>query len=144
MTRAAVWSLAVAAVLFAAGTPALRADDLTGADQLLCTAVQATRCNDDGDCTQDLPWNLNVPQFIQVDLKARRLSTTKASGENRSTPIESLKREKGQIVLQGYEGGRAFSFVIEEATGMLSAAVAAQGKAVVVFGACTTMPGGVK
>jgi hypothetical protein len=144
MTRAAVCSLAVSVVLFAAGAPALRADDLTGADQLLCTAVQATNCTNDGDCAQDLPWNLNVPQFIQVDLKARRLSTTKASGENRSTPIETLKRENGQIVLQGFERGRAFSFVIAETTGMLSAAVAAQGKAVVVFGACTTMPGGVK
>jgi hypothetical protein len=142
MKRTTLLSLAVTAILIAAGATAARADDLTGADQLLCTAVQATKCTDDGDCTQDLPWNLNVPQFIQVDLKAKRLSTTKASGENRSTPIESLKREKGQIVLQGYEQGRAFSFVIDEATGMLSAAVAAQARAVVVFGACTTMPAG--
>ena len=127
--------------LFVCGAGVARADDLTSADLLLCTAVQATKCTDDGDCTQDLPWNLNIPQFIQVDLKAKRLSTTKASGENRSTPIEYLKRENGQIVLQGFERGRAFSFVIEEATGMLSAAVAAQGRAVVVFGACTTMPG---
>ena len=144
MRRAAVGSLMVTAVLIAAATPALRADDLTGADQLLCTAVQATKCTDDGDCAQDLPWNLNVPQFIQVDLKAKRLSTTKASGENRSTPIEALKRENGQIVLQGFERGRAFSFVIDEATGMLSAAVAAQGRAVVVFGACTTLSAGTR
>ena len=106
------------------------------------TAVQATRCAEEGDCYQDLPWNLNVPQFIQVDLVAKRLSTTKASGENRSTPIEYLKRAGGVIVLQGFEGGRAFSFVISEATGMLSAAVAAEGKAVVVFGACTTNTAG--
>jgi hypothetical protein len=141
MRQAAVLFVSATMVL-AAAAGALRADDLTGADQLLCTAVQATKCTDDGDCTQDLPWNLNVPQFIQVDLKAKRLSTTKASGENRSTPIEYLKRENGLIVLQGFERGRAFSFVIGEATGMLSAAVAAEGRAVVVFGACTTMPAG--
>jgi len=125
------------AVVLAAGGAAARADDVTGAQQLLCTAVQATGCYEDGDCFQDLPWNLNVPQFIQVDLVGKRLSTTKASGENRSTPIEYLKRQGGLIVLQGFEGGRAFSFVITEATGMLSVAVAREGRGVVVFGACT-------
>jgi len=118
----------------------LVADDLSGADRILCTAVQATSCQEDGDCVVDLPWNLNVPQFIEVDLKGRRLSTTKASGENRSTPIESLRRENGMIVLQGFERGRAFSFLIMEESGVASVAVAAQGRAVSVFGACTPMP----
>lgn len=136
MMRAA-GAMVASVFLAAAMSGTARADDLKGAQQLLCTAVQATACYEEGDCFQDLPWNLNVPQFIQVDLTGKRLSTTKASGENRATPIESLKRNNGFIVLQGFEGGRAFSFVISEATGMLSAAVATDGKAVVVFGACT-------
>ena len=133
--------ISVAAVgLLQAGTPCA-ADDLTGARQLLCTAVQATGCWVDGDCQSDLPWNLNVPQFIEVDLVAKRLSTTQASTERRATPIEHLRRADGTIVLQGYEGGRAFSFFIVEKTGMASIAVAAEDRAVVVFGACTPMPG---
>jgi hypothetical protein len=139
MRAAGVVSISMFLTMAAAGGAAI-ADDVTGAQQLLCTAVQATGCFEDGDCYQDLPWNLNVPQFIQIDLAAKRLSTTKASGENRSTPIEYLKRQGGLIVLQGFEGGRAFSFVISEATGMVSVAVAREGRAVVVFGACT--PGG--
>jgi hypothetical protein len=116
------------------------ADDLTGANRILCTAVQATRCVETGDCEIDLPWNLHIPQFIEVDLAAKKLSTTKASGENRSTPIDQLRRQDGVIVIQGFEKGRAFSFVITEETGALSVAVAATGKAVAVFGACTPMP----
>ena len=116
------------------------ADNLTGVNRILCTAVQATRCVESGDCEIDLPWNMNIPQFIEVDLAAKKLSTTKASGENRSTPIEQLKRQDGMIVIQGFEKGRAFSFVITEETGALSVAVAATGKAVAVFGACTPMP----
>jgi len=116
------------------------ADDLTGSNRILCTAVQATRCMESGDCEIDLPWNMNIPQFIEVDLAAKKLSTTKASGENRSTPIGQLLRQDGMIVIQGFEKGRAFSFVINEETGALSAAVAASGKAVAVFGACTPMP----
>lgn len=133
---------AMAAALMTGGATAVRADNLAGSDNLLCTSVQATMCHDDGDCNSDLPWNLNVPQFILIDLKAKRLQTTKASGENRSTPIEYLKRDGGLIVLQGFERGRAFSFVIEEETGMATVAVAAPGRAVSVFGACTPMPAG--
>jgi hypothetical protein len=141
MRRLAV--IPAAAILITAGAASMtRADDLTGANLLLCTAVQATGCHDDGTCDSDLPWNLNVPQFILVDLKAKRLQTTKASGEDRVTPIEFLKRDGGLIVLQGFERGRAFSFVIDEVTGMVSVAVAAPGRAVVVFGACTPMTEG--
>ena len=131
--------VALVAAGWALATSPIAADDLSGANSILCTAVQATRGLDSGDCVVDLPWNMNIPQFIEVDLTARKLSTTKASGENRSTKIDQLRREDGMIVIQGFERGRAFSFVINEETGVLSAAVAAQGKAVAVFGACTPM-----
>ena len=75
-----------------------------------------------------------------MDLAAKTLSTTAASGENRSTPIKNLEREEGMIILQGYENGRAFSFVIAEEDGMASIAVARDGLSVAVFGACTPMP----
>lgn len=129
----------LAAVLFVAAGSAAQADNVKGADLLLCTAVQATGCYESGECEIDLPWNLNVPQFIQVDLKGKRLATTKASGENRSTPLDQVRHEGGAIVLQGFEKGRAFSFVIMEETGFATVAVATDGKAVVVFGACTTL-----
>ena len=131
-----LWTLSVAAALLALALPAA-ADDLAGQQFLLCAAVQATLCTSDGECTTEPPWNLNIPQFVEVNLVDKMLSTTKASGENRTTPIRTLLREGGQIFLQGVEGGRAFSFVIEEKTGMASIAVAREGKTVSVFGACT-------
>ena len=131
--------LVLAAVLFVVADAVARADNVKGANLLLCTAVQATGCYESGECESDLPWNLNVPQFIQVDLKAKRLATTKASGENRTTPLEQVRREGGAIVLQGFENGRAFSFFIMEESGFATVAVASDGKAVVVFGACTTL-----
>lgn len=113
------------------------ADDVTGADRILCTAVQATICDTSGECEIGSPWLWNIPQFIEVDFKAKTFGTTKASGENRQTPIKYIERADGLIFLQGVEGGRAFSFVIEEETGDLSAAVARSGVTVSVFGACT-------
>ena len=116
------------------------ADDLSGSKELLCTSVQATICYADGDCEIGAPWNWNVPQFIEIDLEQKTLRTTEASGENRATPIKSLEFADGLIFLQGIENGRAFSFVIDEATGFASVAVARAGITVSVFGACTPMP----
>jgi len=133
--------IGAAAFVLAAVLPSISAaDDLTGQDRMLCTAVEATRCMETGSCTSELPWNLNIPQFIEIDLKAKTFSTTKASAENRTTPIRSVAREEGLIILQGYEAGRAFSFVIHEESGMASVAVARDGLTVSIFGACTPMP----
>jgi len=114
-----------------------RADDLTGADRFLCASVQATVCYEDGECMIDLPWNVNVPAFIEVDLETKHLRTTTASELNRTTPIKHVDRQDGAIVLQGFEMGRAFSWIITEATGQVSVAVAFEGAAVSVFGSCT-------
>lgn len=131
---------AMLAALALALATAVHADDLTGSDRFLCTAVQATHCTADGACQTDLPWQLNVPQFIEVDLAARTLATTQASGENRATPIANVSRGDGLIVLQGLENARAFSFMISEQTGLATVAVAREGLGVTVFGACTPLP----
>lgn len=126
----------LAAVLVIPG-PTARADDLTGSSRFLCAAVQATMCVEDGECVVDLPWNLNIPDFVEVDLEAERLATTAASGENRATAIEHLSRSDGIIVFHGFEMGRAFSWVIDEPSGRVTVALAADGGAVAVFGTCT-------
>ena len=125
------------ALLIALVAPVLMADDVTGASKLLCTSVEATSCRDDGDCITDVPWSFNIPQFIEVDIAGKMLSTTKASDEVRQSPIQSLVRIDGAMVIQGLEQGRAYSFVINNKSGRLSAAVARDGITVTVFGACT-------
>ena len=139
MRRLSIWSLVLGLAAFAAAGRAA-ADDLTGEDRILCAAVEATRCMERSGCITENPWNLNIPEFIEIDLKAKTFSTTRASGENRMTPIRSLTREEGLVILQGFEGGRAFSFVIHEQSGMASVAVARDGITVSVFGSCTPMP----
>jgi len=132
--------LAVAMLILVPSGAAL-ADDLTGATALLCAPDHMTICASNEECTSDPPEELNIPSFIQVDLEGKTLSTTKASGENRVTPIKHVERGDGLIIFQGIENGRAFSWVIDEATGTVSVAVAVEHAGVVIFGACTPMPG---
>jgi len=116
------------------------ADDVKDSEGILCTAVQATVCYMEGDCEIGAPWSWNIPQFIEIDFAEKVLRTTRASGENRQTPFKNIEREAGLIFLQGVERGRAFSFTIEEDTGLASIAVARNGVTVSVFGACTPLP----
>ncbi len=113
------------------------ADNVESTDRLLCSASRIIVCFEDGECIDALPWELNIPQFVVIDAKKMTMSTTKASGENRITPIRTLKREKGKMIIQGIEQERAFGFVIDEASGLLTASVARDGLSVSVFGACT-------
>jgi hypothetical protein len=118
----------------------LRADDVRGVERMLCAVTSVTACVEGAECFKAEPSELNIPQFLEIDLKARLLKTTPASGQNRKTDIKSLQRENGVIVLQGYEMGRAFSFLIEETLGTASIAVARDGITVAAFGACTPIP----
>jgi hypothetical protein len=130
----------VLVLLVVSTTSLATADELSGATSLLCSPWQVHHCPLDEPCTVGSPSKLNVPLFIVVDLNAKELRTTEASGENRATQIKHLERENGLITLQGVEMGRAFSFVISEETGMLSIGVALDGGGVVGFGACTPTP----
>ena len=124
----------VLALLFA--LPA-SADVLKNVERLLCVPGPVSHCVTGSGCNIGLPEDENVPEFIEVDLKRKTLSATRASGENRSTPIQNKLHEAGYIYLQGVEGGRSFSMVISESTGDLTFVVAADGETATMFGACT-------
>mgnify|MGYP001816741337 FL=1 len=125
----------VLAGLVLAGTA--YADPLTGVNRFVCAASQVQICLEGDTCYSASPWELDVPEFVVIDLKKKSISTTKASGDDRSTTFNNSVRSEGNIFLQGLEAGRAFSFVIDEATGYMSVAVARDGMVVSVFGACT-------
>jgi len=136
--RGAVCAVACIAGLLAAGSVA--ADPLGDARNLLCTVLDTHVCVEAAGCVDVLAEELNIPRFIQVDMRAKKLWTTEASGENRETVVDSVQRDAGQITLQGVESGRAFSLFIAEATGLATFAAAAEGRSVSVFGICTPVP----
>jgi hypothetical protein len=113
------------------------ADNIENSDRLLCSTSRVVVCFEGDECFEMPAWEMNVPQFVVVDEKKLKISATKASGENRSTPIRTWQRDEGIIIFQGIENGRAFSVVIDELTGILTAAISRDGSSVSVFGACT-------
>ena len=126
--------LIAAAALCVSGS--LLADTLTGSDALLCYALSAARCELD-DCVQTQPWELNLPDFIKLDLKAKRATTTEASGFLRETAIRTVERGNGAILLQGVQGERAFSWLIDETSGEGTLTVSSHAAGLTVFTVCT-------
>jgi len=113
------------------------ADNLEGADRLLCAPEQIMICVEEADCYPAHGSELGVPDFVIVDLKNKKMQTTKSSQQTRTTAFSNMSRTDGKIFLQGVENGRAFSFVINEVTGSLTVALSRDGVAVAVFGSCT-------
>ena len=113
------------------------AENISGKDELLCSARHALLCVEDGECFDVPPGDIDMPQFVIVDIDRKTISTTRASGKNRSTRVNGFERSDEKIFMQGIDNGRAFSFVIEELSGVLTGAVAHNGVTVSVFGACT-------
>jgi hypothetical protein len=128
--------LVIAAATLGPAGPAL-ADDLSGAKTLLCSTSTAVVCVVEGECEKGPAWTWNIPEFVEIDLEAKTLRTTEASGERRMTPAEIVRRDEGLIFLQGMENGRAFSLVISEAIGSLSTAIVREDLSITVFGNCT-------
>ena len=113
------------------------AENLEGADRLLCAPEQIMICVEEADCYPAHGSELGVPEFVIIDLKNKKLQTTKSSEQVRTTTFSSMSRSGGKIFLQGVENGRAFGFVIDEASGRLTVAVSRDGVAISVFGSCT-------
>jgi hypothetical protein len=115
-----------------------QADSLAGVDRMVCAAMQVQICVEEDTCYEASADELGVPDFVVIDMKKKSISTTKSSDESRSTTFTSVQKTSGLIFLQGIENGRAFSFIIEEISGRMTVAVARDGAAVNVFGACTS------
>lgn len=131
-------TLAIAAAIALAPGAAV-ADSLVGSDRFLCSAATVTACTEDGDCFKLAPSDLNMPQFVEVDLQKKKLTTTKSSGMNRASDIVNLQRKDGTILMQGEQNGRAYSWMVNETLGIATISVAFDGFSVGVFGSCTPM-----
>ena len=113
------------------------ADDVSDTNRLLCSQGQVMLCLHGADCEFVPPARVATPQFVIIDTTKKTVSTTRASGDGRSSDISTLTRDGGLIMAQGRHDERAFSFVIDEATGTFTGSVASDGYTINSFGFCT-------
>jgi len=109
-----------------------------GSVPLLCAALTIQECeNDSGECHLRRAEEVNIPQFVKVDVSQKTVASTGA--ESRQAAIQRLEHADGRLVLQGGQGGRSWSMVISEETGKMSVSVVDDEVGFVIFGACTPL-----
>jgi hypothetical protein len=108
-----------------------------GSVPLICALIEVMDCEPGADCQRGAPESVNLPQFIKLNFTEKTLSTTEAAQKIETTPIKNIEQFDSRLILQGVEGGRAWSMIIAKETGKMSATVADDQVGFVVFGACT-------
>ena len=112
------------------------ATDFDGSEKLRCVPTDASECSGAGECKRVTVEEINIPRWITVDFKKKKLSGTDSDSEQEATAIENVRAADGQTILQGAENGRAWSIVIDQMTGDMTAAIAGDETGFVLFGVC--------
>ena len=120
------------------------AADFDGSKPLVCTVITVSECLAGGECQTVLPGDVNLPQYLWVDVAKKSIQDKKA-GEGRKSPIESVKRVDGKLILQGAEEGRpdvrdgfGWTVAIMEDSGQMVLSASGDMVAISAFGACTS------
>jgi hypothetical protein len=80
---------------------------------------------------------INLPRFVNVEFKQKRLRGTVLGGEEQTTEIQNVQNPGGRVILQGAENGRGWSMTIDPITGDMSVAIAGDDIGFILFGVCT-------
>ncbi len=113
------------------------AADFDGSRDLLCVPTNAIQCEGAGDCDRVAVEEVNVPRFINVEFKQKRLRGTVLGAEEQTTAIQNVENATGRTILQSAENGRGWTMTIDPATGDMSVAIAGDDIGFILFGVCT-------
>ena len=91
--------------------PAARADDLTGVSRFLCSVVSVGRCRPRRLRGRHAGWR-HDPAVRHRRPRSQTPLDDAVERENRSTPIETFRRDGGLMVLQGLQNSRAFERIV--------------------------------
>ena len=128
--------LAAAAGLLLA--PALSAaQDFDGSKPLICASAEVHECNPAADCTRGGIEEYNIPRFLHIDFAGKQIKATRPDGEERTTEIQNVIQQDGELVLQGMQAGLAWSLAIVQETGTMALSASGVEAIFAVFGACT-------
>jgi len=112
------------------------AADADGSEPMTCAITEVLECDEASGCAERLPQELNLPDFFLMDIETMMLRQAGEGEGLRETQIRHHKSVDGSLLMYGGEEGRAWSLVMNEATGDLSGGISGDGFTLVLFGSC--------
>jgi hypothetical protein len=123
------------ATVFAADAPTAGVFD--GSKDLVCATLEIAECDFNSGCERKTYAEADFPAFVDVEFGSKLIVAVVGGERGRTTAIEGVKSKDGKTILQGAENGRAWSMVINQASGDMTATIADVGATFSIFGACT-------
>jgi len=117
----------------AATAASAAAEGLGGSRPLVCDLVEVSQCDPSAVCKDVTFAQIDLPPVFKVDFAA---SQVVSEDGQRASPIKSVDALPTVLVVHGHQEQRAWTMVIDRATGQLSATVADLHGAFVIAGAC--------
>ncbi len=114
----------------------VKAGTYDGTANLICSSIDTVECSGDGSCFQGRAEDINLPQFFRLHFDEMVVRRKTPEGNERSSKIDTLRHDAGELILQGVEEGLAWSMVIDEDVGRMTLSAASDDTAFVIFGAC--------
>jgi len=130
---------AVAVVLMITSLPlTASAADFDGSKPLTCASIFSAQCSaGDQECITGAPWMINFPVFMEIDFKAKKVSTTKLHENPRTSNINHVSQlNDGHTAIQGIDDDFVWSMLIAEETGSMTLSISGENTGYLVFGAC--------
>jgi hypothetical protein len=120
------------------------AGEFDGSKPLYCALMDTVQCLPGGECQEIEAEEVNLPNFLVIDFKKEKITTTKARGNQRTSKIENKKQVDGKLIVQGAEDGAegvkdglGWSIAINDTTGKMVLTGSGDDVGFVFFGACT-------
>ena len=122
------------------------AGDFDGSNPLLFASQEAYECSSKNGCKEIEAVDINLPPFLIIDFKQKKITATPESERKEITKIERIERKDGMLFVQGSEDGYedvedgvGWTLAIEEDSGKGVLTGAMPGAAFVIFGVCTPL-----
>jgi hypothetical protein len=123
-----------------AASPAIAAA-FDGSRSFTCAALAASSCTVDEACRNETPESLNAPRFMRISVADKTITGQFPDRPDKTTPIQFVEHEAGQMFLGGIDGALTWHADIDEENGKMSLAADRIAKdeqyAIVLLGACT-------
>jgi hypothetical protein len=120
------------------------AGDFDGSRSLVCATMDVVECLPGGNCQRVTHDSINLPKFVILNFKEKKISMPGDPKNRPPTAIERTESVDGKLILQGAEDGiegvrdgLGWTVAISEQTGDMVLTASGEEVGFVVFGACT-------
>lgn len=125
-------------LLIPVATYAADTSPFDGSQPILCAVAETFECQSGQECKRGHADDINIPVFLNIDFKKKRILSTEKSGKKDVTKITAVSQADSMLLLHGTDAYHGWSIAIGD-TGKMSLALSAHQVGFVVFGACTIM-----